>query len=134
MKKQLSFIKNKERGFVLPYTLFLAVIVFILITSSVSIYLNELHVSYQLLEQLEIQTLFQMSHTRIREELPSVQEQSGWMDYSFPNGEVIVAFTVHEDSYVHLIFHLKTNKQTSSIIRSRIKLAGNVDTMEDNPD
>ncbi|GAB3052030.1 hypothetical protein [Virgibacillus ainsalahensis] len=108
MKKRLYFI-NSERGFFLPYVLFTITLVFIYITSNIHAYRSEIDITEGLVENIKAETLFQMGHTKIKEEMETFDHASE-VFYRFPEGSVEIELkSMSEDSY-QLYFTMRTNK------------------------
>ncbi|WP_217586702.1 competence type IV pilus minor pilin ComGG [Lentibacillus saliphilus] len=99
MQRKLSFIKLQS-GFVLPYVLFGAAIVLLVLSSSIQLYQNEIQITELELEHIKIETLFQMGYSTY---LANRQEDS-WPNsasYSFPQGDVEIVY-VEEGASIYM--------------------------------
>lgn len=84
MKKYLKWIKN-ERGQMLLFVLISASIIFMLFTTSIKLYMNTIEDTQALLDQLEVETLIQMSKVDLLSN--NEKEQSNFY-FVYPNGEI----------------------------------------------
>ena len=115
MKKQLSFITN-QHGFFLPYVLFITSLIFILTMSNITIYRNDLQITANQIDQVKIETLFQMGHTKFKEELDKYNKRKDIVNYTFPDGTVdILIDDIHGNQY-ELYFTIITKEQQSKYI------------------
>lgn len=106
MKKRLSFINNQS-GFFLPYVLFITSLVFIFITSNISIYQNELQITDRQVEQLKIETLFQMGRAKLKENI-EMFEAGNTATYLFQDGSVEILIEDWDDNKYKLFFTILT--------------------------
>ncbi|MEC5422261.1 hypothetical protein QGM71_02005 [Virgibacillus sp. C22-A2] len=111
MKKPLFFISN-EKGFVLPYILFIITLVFIFLTSNISTYKNEIKMTENHLEQVIIETLYQMGHTKLKEEFVTNNYHATQISYSFPDGLVNINLTPLTQTKYRLEFNITTTKRS----------------------
>lgn len=116
---------NNEKGFFLPYVLFITTIVFLLLTMSIKKYHQEIDMTYHHMEQLRIETLFQMAREELKLQILKDPQSSGSVAYNFPDGYVKVTYhelqTEHyklllsvqtiNDSTYEFIHHMKLNIQ-----------------------
>lgn len=93
MKKLLHYI-NHNGGFVFPYVLLISAAVFLLITSAIQRYVNEMTITENTVEQLRAETLFQMSRNEIIKELKQADgtKLAGRINYTYPDGAVSVQY------------------------------------------
>lgn len=110
MKKRLSYLKI-DKGFYLPYVLFVSVAALSFITASIMIYTNEGKISSQLMEQIEAETLIQMGRAKLIAEGSYVGESSGEVMYVFPNGEIRIKYSLVEGEVYQLHYDVLTNKK-----------------------
>lgn len=122
MKKRLSFMNN-ERGFILPVIWLITILSFIVISMMVQMYQNEMYITNQNLEQLKVETLFQMSFEKflqehILAELPTYEE----VHYLFPEGEVIIQFLQLNEQEGQLLFQIETDQESYVTFLKPLKL------------
>ncbi len=113
MKKRLFFITG-EGGFFLPYVLFIAALVFMMLTASTNIYKNDIEITHGLAEQLQIKTLRQMGEHQFKKSLNQLDDSSGNMAYTFPNGAVRVHYEWIKKTELVFIFYMETKTGTKS--------------------
>ena len=107
MKKHLSSI-IKDEGFILLHVLFIVSLVFILITSSIAAYRNEIYITERQIDQIKIETLFQMAQAKYRKELDAASEKEPFSaSYIFPDGMVDITVTAVKENYVKLHFIIR---------------------------
>ncbi|MFZ3577848.1 hypothetical protein [Virgibacillus sp. DJP39] len=111
MKKNSQYINN-EKGFILPLVLLTAALLFLFLSTHVSIYQNELRITKNELAQTKIDTLFQMGRSKFKSELPLLNQESGTVQYTFPDGDVEITYSRKQNIY-ELLFSIATpdNKQ-----------------------
>ena len=109
MRKQSYFI-NKEDGFFLPFVMFIISIIFIVITANIATYRNDIHITDNYLEQLKIETLFQMGHGALKEDLENSDKIIDKKSYSFPEGNVEISLISSSDEKFIYDFIISTNK------------------------
>src|SRR5699024_11661829 len=93
MKKHFSF--SNQRGFFLPYILFIIALVFIIVSANIKIYQNEIHTMEHLTEQIHIESLLQMGYMKYKDQMKDVEEFSQKVLFDFTSGEVIVFYFSH---------------------------------------
>ena len=97
MKNYLKWIKN-ERGQMLLFVLISASIIFLLFTASIKLYMNTIEDTQFLLEQLEVETLIQMSKVDL---LSNNEESQSVYYYVYPNGAIELQLqSKHDNRYV----------------------------------
>src|SRR5699024_4751951 len=79
------FYFNNQRGFFLPYVLFIVSLTFLLVTTNIKLYVNEIHMMHYLIEQIKIETLIQMSHMKYREDVNQSNHIPEVISYTFPS-------------------------------------------------
>lgn len=123
MKRLLYFIDN-QHGFFLPYVLFITSLVFILVSSYIATYQNDLHITDSQIEQLKIETLFQMGRTKLKEEIDDnhFNENNNKVFYLFPDGSVEILITALNEKQYALNFAIFTNKKTSYTINNLLQI------------
>lgn len=125
MKKQLSFI-SKENGFFLPYVLFITSLIFILTTSNIAIYQNDLQITKNQIEQIRIETLFQMARSTFKANISDYDEQNNIANYSFPDGKVEILIDSIEGEQYHLQFTMLTKEQGANYVITNILQTGDI--------
>lgn len=110
MKKRLTYFKS-DKGFYLPYVLFVSVIALSFITTSIIVYNNELTISEQLMEQIEAETLIQMGKAKLIDEASYVEQSLGEVEYVFPSGEIKIRYEIIEVGVYRLHYYVLTNGQ-----------------------
>lgn len=123
MKKQLFFINN-ESGFILPHVLLIATILLITVMTNINIYQKNVHLTYYHIDQLRIETLFQMGYAKFQNEFSPVDlDHQKTVTYHFPDGRVTIEFNQLNDEEGQLHFHLMTNNDTNLTIIKPINLS-----------
>lgn len=112
MKKQLLFMNN-ESGFLLPYVLFISIIIFVVIASTIQMYQNEIWLTYQNIDQLKVETLFQMGYEKfIDENTHKDLDEKKIVQYTFPDGDVSIEFTKKDEDEGQLLFQIATHNNS----------------------
>ncbi|MGM8213494.1 hypothetical protein ACLIBH_12020 [Virgibacillus sp. W0430] len=128
MKNQFNFI-NKEAGFYLPFVLFIITICFIILTASINMYKNEIEVTHKQLEQIKVETLFQISRTKLKNEIKENKfKHTNQITYQLQDGFVTITFMPIEENSYQMHFTILTNKNTYYELTNRL----NMKTMEQN--
>ncbi|MGM8365125.1 hypothetical protein ACLIBG_06510 [Virgibacillus sp. W0181] len=124
MKNQSPFT-NRESGFYLPYVLFIITIIFIVITASIQVYSNDIQMTRKHLEQLKIETLFQISRTKLKEDIknnsPSIRNKDHVI-YVLPEGTVTINFMPLEVNTFQLHFTILTDENTTYTLTNKLKI------------
>ncbi|WP_096270581.1 hypothetical protein [Paucisalibacillus globulus] len=107
MKKQSHSIHH-EKGFILPSVLFLTTIVLLYFSSSLLTYKHDVQLTFNLIEQVKSQTLFQMAYMQYKTDYLSQNIIEEDVDYSFPTGEVKVK-VIELGNNIQLEFIIQTN-------------------------
>lgn len=90
---------NNERGQILVFVLISASIIFISFTGAVKMYMNIIEESRFLLEQLEVETIVQMSKVDLLNYQEDEEEElSGFYDFVYPNGNIYVRIDYVENN------------------------------------
>lgn len=128
MLKILHFTRN-EQGFILPYVLFILVIMMLLVTSSIHIYQNNTRLTQRHIEQLKFETLFQMGQVRFKKDLQEgnipeshAHDDKQKKEYTFPDGDVTITYKKTdikeskgmEDPAYHLKFEMTIDQERYS--------------------
>ncbi|PAV29073.1 hypothetical protein CIL05_13950 [Virgibacillus profundi] len=129
MKKQLFSISN-EQGFFLPYVLFIISLVFIIITTNINSYRNDIHITESHMEQLKIETLFQMGRTSLLEELKKEQTPIEKVTYIFPEGTVEIKIASETNGRSKLDFFLETNNDSNYLITNYLIAENEIPVIE----
>lgn len=101
--------KKNEKGFVLPYVLFITSLLFIIITTSISIYEQDIKVTHYQVEQIKIETLYQSALAIFKEERELNHMPYYTTNYTFPDGKVTVTYTIIDELEYRLRFSISTN-------------------------
>lgn len=110
MEKPL-YSTNNEQGFILPYVLFMSLLLSILITSSIKIYQNDAHLTENYLEQLQIETLFQMGKMKFQEEtLTSNDSLPSSTLFEFSHGTVEVHTRKNSTNFYEIVYIITTKE------------------------
>jgi hypothetical protein len=102
---------NNKHGFFLPLVLFTVTIVFILITASIHSYQNDIQITERQVEQVIIESLFQLGRESLKDDLDS-PEIPDKVQYIFPDGTVNISILSNDNFYV-LGFSIITNNNTT---------------------
>ena len=121
MKKLLFFIRD-QHGFLLPYVLFMTALAFIVITVSIQMYRNEIEITDNQIEQLRVETLFQMGREQFIDDWENGRIEANPVVYSFPYGETKIHYMQLEDSLYQLHAVISTADGFSYVIRHPVNL------------
>lgn len=100
MKKQLLRI-NSESGFYLPIVLVVTALVLSFITSMIIVYQNDLGMTKSMMNQIEGETLIQMSREEFMIDIIDQPDANGKLEYRYPNGDVEVQYEkVNESTWM----------------------------------
>lgn len=120
--KERSLPFHNDKGYIFPFVLFVALVMFSAVTASILIYRNEIMISNQILEQMTAETIVQMSVHRFKEEKPFIILPTGTISYQFPSGSVEVFYEPIEPNYYNLILTIETNKKKTFSIQKRLHI------------
>src|SRR5699024_10257113 len=129
----ILYFTREQKGFILPFVLFILTLIMLIVISGIQIYKNNIQLTHQHVEQLKIETLFQSAYTLFQQELlegevilPEFSNRNELKTYPFPDGEVIViAYLVEEETNFnqghdpplhHLTFRVITDEYTYSFL------------------
>lgn len=107
MRKQ-SYTTTNEEGFILPYVLFIITLLFLLITANINHYQREIEITARHIQQVKMETLFQMGREKVKSEIEHVQSNDT-LTYNFPDGRVQIKITALEAGYYELLFNITSN-------------------------
>lgn len=101
MRRYSTPIKN-ERGHMLLFIVIAASIILILFTSGAKLFIHAIDESRFLLEQLEVETIIQMSKRDIVNLQSDLAENlAPYYNFSYPNGEIYIRINnLNENTYV----------------------------------
>jgi len=116
------FITNNENGFILPYVLFITAIVIIIVTANISIYRNDIVITENQLEQIKIETLFQMGRTKLKKEMVNQEEETSDVSYSFPDGIVKITINSSNSPVYKLYFTITTNNNATYTVANTLQI------------
>lgn len=97
-----SIMKND--GFIMLQVLFTIALLFILVTSSIASYRNEVYITKRQIEQVKIETLFQTAQTKYKQTLSESGPPLSPVSYNFPDGTVDISVSDYTGHYVKLQF------------------------------
>lgn len=120
MKKQ-SFIMSNESAFFLPYVLFIATLIFIIIAASIRTYQHDIEITHHFIEQLKAETIVQLAIASFNQEYLEVGQDTLDFIYSFPDGEVLVRYNFIDDFEYRLHFTVLTTNELSYTTLKTIK-------------
>src|SRR5690625_4520730 len=108
MKKRLSSMNN-DKGFILPVIWLITILSFIVISVMVQTYQNELFITEQNLEQLIVETLFQMGYEQFLQD-HDVNDLTSYYEvqYHFPSGHVTIQYLQLNEQEGQLLFQIET--------------------------
>ncbi|WP_087971672.1 hypothetical protein [Oceanobacillus rekensis] len=107
MKNQLYSTTNED-GFILPYVLFIISLLFLLITANINHYQREIEITDRHIQQVRIETLFQMGREKVKSEIEHIQ-LNDTLTYDFPNGEVRIEVKALKASNYELLFNITSD-------------------------
>src|SRR5690625_1915397 len=112
MKKQL-FFTSEEKGFFLPFVLFIASLIFIIFTGGANIYNQDIRLTHHYTEQIKIETLIQMARTAIKREIADLEwDFLNIVEYNFPDGHVTISYISQSETHYSFYFTVTTNNDT----------------------
>jgi len=91
MKKQLLQTKN-EAGFYLPLVLVVTTLVLSFITTIVILYQNDVRMTKTIVNQIEMDTLIQMSKEEFMRDIVHLSDSNEKLVYHYPNGDVEIHY------------------------------------------
>ncbi|HLS23854.1 MAG TPA: competence type IV pilus minor pilin ComGG [Pseudogracilibacillus sp.] len=116
MKGFYSFLRN-ERAFFLPFVLFIFFIIFSVVTTSITIYQNELKISNHLYEQLKTETLVEMTKLNFIQALETEElRERGELTYTFPQGDVSLQYEKKKAHTYKIYLDIITDQNTEFFI------------------
>lgn len=121
MKRHSHFI-NKKNGFFFPYVMFLTTLVMITVMAGIQNYQRELQITSQQINQLRIETLFQMGRKLLKDELinyPLIESQ-GQVTYDLPDGVVTIHFLKIENGLYQTEFQIYTDSKTNYTFTNKL--------------
>lgn len=121
MKKH--YLLTNKKGFFLPYVLFITALVFIIISANIKIYKNELELMDHLTEQIDVETLLQMSSMKYVNDMKKAEDFPNHQSYHFPSGDVTVSYISHNNRRVTARYDIITEKNTEFTIKKTVNLS-----------
>ncbi|HLT56316.1 MAG TPA: hypothetical protein VK057_09455, partial [Bacillota bacterium] len=112
MKKQLFFIRN-NKGFVFPYLLFIVTLLLIGIQKQIVFYENEIEMTELMVDQVKIETMYQMAKTETKNELaanPHIRS----IIFHYPYGEAEVTLQPESETAYKARFVITTFPNNNS--------------------
>lgn len=123
MKNKLFYITN-QHGFFLPYVLFIVSLTFIIISTNIKIYSNEIDMMNHLTEQIKIETLLNMGRTKFTEDMMHNKNVTDTILYSFPSGDVQISYvpSENEQNKIFVYYQITTNQGFTFSLNDFIQL------------
>lgn len=106
MKGNLRFIMRHD-GFILIHVLFIITILYLIISFSITAYRNELYITDRQIEQVVIESLFQMGRMSYIADQKLNDEVLHEARYNFPDGKVDIFLVELNDIYRKLHFEIR---------------------------
>jgi len=106
MKNYLSYI-TRDNGFIMIHVLFVISLTFILVTSGIASYRNEILITDRQIEQIKIETLFQMGQAKYKQEQSASPSPILAANYDFPDGNVNISLVKIEEAFTELHFRIR---------------------------
>lgn len=122
MRNKLYYFTN-QRGFFLPYVLFIVSLTLLIVSTNIKLYDNEIHMMHHLIEQIKIETLIQMSHMKYKEDVNRNDHIPEVTSYSFPSGDVTISYLNHKGYRAFVHYQITTDNNISFSINDYIELA-----------
>lgn len=113
MKRQLNIILQGNKGFFLPYTIWISMFVLLNLTTIIILYENNVYTNNTVNELVEIETLTQMTRAQFVQERLYEGVDSGEVNYHHPGGDVHVIFEWIDDVTVEANTVIATSNGTS---------------------
>lgn len=114
--KEFFIQTSNERGMFFPFVLFIALILFSVVTTLTLIYKNETEISNRLWEQMKAETLVQMSKQEFLAEKFYEDAYSNSALLTFPSGDVVLTFSKKKDNVYFLKVEIETDTGTEFLI------------------
>lgn len=122
MKKYSGLIQS-NRGFILPGLLLFTSLVLIVFTHSLHLYKTNQLLTVNEIEQIKMETLFQMGHQSFIQDLSkeSVSLPLQPVIYTFPYGVVTVTYTSPSNNTLDTHFSIETNQNSRKQINRLVQ-------------
>lgn len=130
MKKRLFFMSN-QKGFFLPYVLFVSALVLIIVTANINTYNQDIFMTQNHLDQINMETLVQMGRIKFKDEIEIHQKDKGEVEYVFPEGRVALQYTRLTELEYNLLFTIRTRKDSEYIIRNYVNISDKENLKDD---
>lgn len=112
MLKQFHFIKNSENGFFLPFVLVISLVIILLITTFIKMYESEIVMTKNLINQLEVDTIVQMSLEQFKQVIDELDHIEGELTYTYPKQyEANIRYMFLDDEDVKLSYKIKLSNE-----------------------
>lgn len=106
MEKRFQFINN-EYGFFLPLVSIMSLIIIIIVTTCIKMYQSEIIITKNIINNLQIDTVIQMSLEQFKLEVHHFDKINGEVNYSFPNDHTVnVKYTFLDDDDILLDYRI----------------------------
>lgn len=126
---------NNERGFLFPYTVFIATLLLLATITAISLLDGNQKTTVYQMEQIELETLRQMSYASLEQEwingnltLPFSSK-----NYQFPNGEATIFYQSHDEKSLYLSIKTITTKHAEKLWLVTIPLSLEIPSSDDSP-
>ncbi|MFD2046055.1 hypothetical protein ACFSTA_12305 [Ornithinibacillus salinisoli] len=113
---------TNQKGFALPYVMFISLIVFIFVATNIVTFQNNLHVTNKIIENIKIETLFQMGYTNFYKDIESLINTEDTVTYVFPDGVVEITYFQLNDSTLSLYMNITTVNDTHYTVITQVEL------------
>lgn len=111
MKKQYHFIKS-EQAFFLPLVLVSSLIIILIITTFITMYHSEIMMTENLIHNLKVDTVIQMSLEQFKMDFYDLNESKGNLYYTFPNGKKVnLQYTFVANNDVMLYYQINLDEE-----------------------
>lgn len=104
--RKVSFSITNDKGFILLHVLFIISLLFIIVSYGVSSYRNEVYITQRQVEQITVESIFQMARESYKRDLATSEEIINNITYEFPQGGTDISILSANDSYLKLSFKI----------------------------
>jgi hypothetical protein len=126
-------ISTHKNGFILPSVLIISALVLLYLSSSILSYWQDMHMTRNIIEQVQSETLFQMGYTAYRTE-GNYTASTDTRTYQFPSGYVTITPTIQNEKTLLLHVFIETNAGFHTSVTKSLKLQSeshNSDELDD---
>ncbi len=137
MRRQFQSINilNNEKGFLFPYTVFIATLLLLATITTISLLEGNQKMTVYQLEQVELETLRQLSSTALEKEWinDNLELPFSSRNYQFPNGNATIFYRSHDEKNLHLSIKTITAKHAEKVWLVTIPLPLEIPNLDDSP-